>query len=189
MEPRKSYVQVQVLKRLEFSPALKLLIGIPTFAALTALAAQVRVPLSFTPVPVTLQVFTVLLAGGMLGGLGGAASMALYLGLGASGLPLFAGPAGLAVLSGPTGGYVLAFPAAAALVGLLSEPRAGFARTALAAFAGVGVIYLGGTLWMGCVLHVGLLKALQLGALPFIGVDALKALAAAAVACSARRQV
>lgn len=189
MHPGKSEVKVQALRRFEVSPALRLVIGIPTFAALTALAAHARLPLPFTPVPVTMQVFTVLLAGGMLGGFGGAASMALYLALGVLGLPLFAGPAGLAVLSGATGGYILAFPAAAALVGLLTERYSGFAKTSLASFAGVGLIYLGGTLWMGCVLGVGIGKALQLGAFPFIGVDLLKALAAAGLGCWYKKSI
>ncbi len=73
------------------------------FALLTALSAQVVIPLGFTPVPITGQTFAVLLAGGLLGARRGAASQALYLGLGAIGLPFFAeGTGGWEVVTGLT---------------------------------------------------------------------------------------
>ena len=78
---------------------------------LTALAAQIRIPLPFTPVPITLQVLVVLAAGYLLTPLAAAGGMALYLGLGAAGVPLFSGGlAGLGVLGGFTGGYLLSYP-------------------------------------------------------------------------------
>ena len=83
--------------------------------------AQVRIPLPFTPVPITGQTFAVLLVGAVLGSRRGAASLLLYLMQGLVGLPFFAGgTSGLAILLGPTGGYLVGFIVAAYLVGLLA---------------------------------------------------------------------
>src|SRR5689334_15576696 len=98
------------------------LVLIVAASALTALAAQLALPLPFSPVPVTGQTFAVLLTGAALGARRGAAAQLLYLAEGAAGLPVFAGWAGGAhVLLGPTGGYLVAFPFAAAIVGALCE--------------------------------------------------------------------
>src|ERR671916_391327 len=92
------------------------------FSLLTALAAQVVVPLPFTPVPLTGQTFAVLLTGALLGSRLGALAMALYVFEGAIGLPFFRGGAGgFGHFSGVTAGYLLAFPAAAFVTGHLSE--------------------------------------------------------------------
>src|SRR5215467_7736497 len=99
------------------------IIGIVGFAAAVAAASQVAVPLPWTPVPVTLQPMLVVLAGLWLGPVAGAASMALYLLAGASGLPVFTplGAPGIARFFGPTGGYLLAYPAAAYVSGALAR--------------------------------------------------------------------
>ncbi len=87
-----------------------------------ALMAQVRIPLPFTPVPITGQTFAVLLIGAALGSERGAASLLVYLAEGAAGLPAFAGgTSGLAVLVGPTGGYLIGFVFAAYIIGRLAE--------------------------------------------------------------------
>ena len=99
------------------------LAGIVGFAALVALGARLSVPL--WPVPITLQVPFVLLAGALLGARAGAGSMATYLAAGALGLPVFSAGGGPGYFLGPTGGYLVGFVAAAALVGLLAGPRAG----------------------------------------------------------------
>src|SRR3989338_884787 len=94
------------------------------FAALTAVAAQVKIPLSFTPVPITLQTLMVLLSGAMLGARYGALSQFIYLVLGAAGLPVFAGGSGgIASLFGPTGGYLFSYPIAAFIVGYMTESK------------------------------------------------------------------
>ncbi len=160
---------------------IKLLVGIPVFAVLLALSAHVRLPLPFTPVPVTLQVAVVLLAGGVLGVFGGAAAALLYLGMGAVGLPCFAGGVGLGVLSGATGGYLLAFPVASALTGFLALPKHGTWSRRLAPFCGLAVIYAGGFGWLMLALHFSAGKAFVLGVAPFLGVDALKAVCVAAL--------
>ncbi len=131
----------------------------------------------------------VVLAGLVLGPAAGAASMVTYLAAGILGLPVFApvGPPGIARLLGPTGGYLLAYPAAAATAGLLAtglgtRPAAPtFARRAVAAAAGILVLYVGGVAQLA-VLTGSLARALLLGVPPFVAFDALKALAAAALA-------
>src|SRR5256886_8503966 len=123
-------------------------------AALVAVAAQVSIPLPGTPVPMTLQPLAVLFVGGLLGGPLGALSMILYLAMGAAGLPVFTPTVplvGIARLLGPTGGYLLAYPIAAYAVGALLTPggppgvsSTQWVRTALAVFAGLALIHLGG---------------------------------------------
>ena len=94
------------------------------FALLTAVAAQITIPLPWTPVPVTGQTFAVLVAGAALGWRRGAASQLLYVAMGAVGLPFYAdGASGWDGLSGATGGYLVGFVIAAALVGALAERR------------------------------------------------------------------
>jgi biotin transport system substrate-specific component len=149
---------------------------------LVAGMAQVRIPLPFTPVPITGQTFAVLLVGAGLGSKRGATSLALYLLMGLAGLPFFAGGAsGLAILAGPTGGYLIGFVVAAYLVGLLAAR--GLDRripSALLAFlAGEIVIYLFGVVWLS--VYLGLAHAIAAGLLPFLVGDAIKLVAAALV--------
>ncbi len=104
-------------------------------SALVALAAQLRIDLPFSPVPVTGQTFAVLVVGAVLGARLGAAALLTYLVEGLAGLPVFAGgtsawtpsSAGVPVIAGPTAGYLVGFVAAAAIVGALAER--GFDRT------------------------------------------------------------
>ncbi len=154
------------------------------FALLTAAAAQVRVALPFTPVPVTGQTFAVLLTGAALGWRLGAASQLLYVVLGAVGLPFYAGgERGWDVATGATGGYLVGFVLAAALVGALAERR--HDRTLLTAIpamlAGTAVIYVCGVAWLAHVLSVDATRAMELGLVPFVIGDALKLLLAGAL--------
>ena len=92
-------------------------------AVLTGIAAQISIPLPFTPVPISLQTFTVLLAGAALGPIRGAAGMLLYLGVGLAGVPWFSEQrSGWEFASF---GYIVGFVLAAALVGLAGTPRPG----------------------------------------------------------------
>jgi len=164
-------------------------------AALTALAAQARILLPFTPVPITLQVMMVLLSGGLLGSRLGAASQAGYVLLGACGLPVFAvGKGGIAGLTGPTAGYIFGFVAGAFVFGWLLERGArGTALTFAASLAAIACIYLPGWLWLACWMSVagqghGLASALRAGVLPFIVPDLLKAAVATPIVREARRR-
>src|SRR3981081_1740499 len=90
------------------------------FSLLTALAAQIVIPIG--PVPITGSTFAVLLTGALLGSRLGAMAMIIYLVEGASGLPFFyGGTFGFAHLLGPTGGYLVAFPAGAFIAGAFAE--------------------------------------------------------------------
>src|SRR4051812_47452408 len=111
-----------------------------------ALASQFAMPLPGTPVPLTLQPLVVVLAGLLLGPLDAALAMVVYLMAGAAGLPVFApiGAPGIARLVGPTGGYLLAYPIAAAVAGMFGFRQASFITRALAAEAGILVLYVGG---------------------------------------------
>lgn len=163
-------------------------VGVAFFAALTALTARVAIPLPFTPVPVTLQVLAVLLSGLVLGARGGAASQVAYLAAIAAGLPLSArGVGGPAAFLGPTGGYLLAFAPAAFVVGLVAgKGEAAFIRQLLASLIGVLLIYLGGGTWLAVWLGGDLMQAWKLGVAPFLLVDLVKAVLAAAVARGGR---
>jgi biotin transport system substrate-specific component len=156
------------------------------FAALTALAAQVRLPLPFTPVPVTGQTFAVLLCGAALGSRRGAAAQLLYLALGCIGLPVFTG-GGRGLPIGPTGGYILGFIAVAWVVGRLVER--GWdrrLRTALPAMAlGNAVLYLFGLPWLALCVGGPPAKVLALGLWPFLPGDLLKLALAAGLLPSA----
>lgn len=155
-------------------------IGVSLFVLLTALGAFVRIPLPWTPVPITLQTFFVLLAGLALGGTLGILSEACYLAIGALGVPLFAGAAGgLSILTGPTGGYLMAFPIAAWAAGWITgRDKRNWLRTTLALIAGLLVIYALGVTQLAVVLHFGWVKGVQIGVLPFLPGDAVKIVAA-----------
>ena len=143
-------------------------------AVITGIAAQILIKLPFTPVPVTLQTFTVLLSGAALGPLRGGASMLLYLAVGVAGFGWFAeGRSGTAFASF---GYIVAFVVAAAIVGLLA--RRGADRTVLGTVAimvlGNLVIYAIGLPWLMEALGLDLATGLELGVWPFLIGDALK---------------
>ena len=164
-----------------------------TFAAFTALGARVQFHLPFTPVPVTGQVFCVLLAGGVLGARLGFVSQAQYLAAGAAGLPVFAGGGGMHYLLGPTGGYLLAFPVAACAVGTLCRLLGDRGLRALAAaLSGVVVIHMLGACWYAVWItaaggRTDLMAVLSQAVLPFAALDAGKAAIAAAGFSGARR--
>jgi biotin transport system substrate-specific component len=149
-------------------------------SALTALAAQVAIPLPFSPVPVTGQTFAVLLAGAVLGARRAFLAQALYLAEGAAGLPVFAGMAGGAhVLLGPTGGYLLAFPLAAALTGALCERGwdRRFGSMVIAMLLGSAVVFALGL--AGLARFVPARALVSAGLLPFVPGDLAKATFAA----------
>jgi biotin transport system substrate-specific component len=152
------------------------------FSLLTALAAQVVIPLY--PVPITGQTFVVLLTGALLGSRMGAITMIVYLIEGASGLPFFSeGRFGLLHLMGQNGGYLIAFPAAAYVTGAFAEH--GWDRrffTAAAAMAiGSAIIMLSGWAWFSVVMHTSPMLTLYATVIKFIPGDIIKISLAAAV--------
>ncbi len=179
-------------RRLGVTERVRDAVAVIGFALLTALAAQVKFHLGFTPVPITGQTFAVLLAGGTLGMSRGAASQALYWAMGLMGLPFFAGgDGGWESGTGATMGYLAGFIVASALVGYMAERRADRnVITSLAAMTmGSVVIYAMGALWLAFDLGIPVANgddsALALGVTPFLAGDVLKVAIASAVTPSA----
>jgi biotin transport system substrate-specific component len=161
-------------------------------AGLVAAAAQVSIPLPFTPVPITGQTFAVVLVGASLGTVRGTSSLMLYVLAGIAGAPVYAdGAHGWAQITGATGGYLVGFVVAAALVGWLAERGwdRKFSSAVGAMLTGNVVIYLIGLPWLAVVLDTGLEKTLELGLYPFVPGDILKLYLAGALLPSAWRGV
>jgi len=153
------------------------------FAVLTSIGAWISIPI--TPVPVTLQVFFVLLSGAILGSRRGALSQITYLMLGSIGFPIFAGLAsGPGVVVGPTGGYLFGFILGAYLTGRIVEVKQTrrLSWMILSTLSGLLPIYLLGSIWLSVWLNGSLTTVLSIGVLPFLPVDALKACLAALIA-------
>jgi biotin transport system substrate-specific component len=155
-------------------------------SALVAICAHISVPLFFTPVPMTLQPFAVLLLGLLMDPAAAFAALALYLVEGAAGLPVFTpqGPGGTLQLFGATGGYLMSYPFVAALVSSVYRRLRvrNFGTAMISAAAGNLLILAAGAIWMATVLHQHFIHVLSLSVVPFLPGDALKVCAAAAIA-------
>jgi biotin transporter BioY len=164
------------LAPLDFARSTGLVLG---FSLLTALAAQIAIPIG--PVPITGQTFAVLLTGALLGSRLGAMAMVAYLIEGASGLPFFyGGSGGIAHLLGPTGGYLVAFPAAAFITGAFAEHGwdKRFLTAAAAMTIGSALIILSGWAWLSQFMTASI--AFHAGVTKFIVGDIVKIILAAA---------
>src|SRR5213080_2820629 len=149
-----------------------------------ALCARVTIPLPFTPVPLTLQNFGVLLVGLTLGARRGFAALALYLVEGAVGMPVFnpTGLGGVAQLLGPTGGYLLAYPFVAVLAGWIMERgRKTFGRAALAGLLAEVVLFASGISWLVTFTH-SFAQAIRFGLYWFVFAEVIKIMSAAGIA-------
>lgn len=161
-------------------------------SAFVAACSHVALPLYFTPVPLTLQPFAVLLVGLLLAPRLAAGTLLAYLAEGAIGLPVFtpglAGTSGLAHLFGPTGGYLLAYPAAALLISYLwRRSQRGFVSALASAALGNLLILSVGALWLAALTHASSQVILTQSFFPFLPGDALKVAAAAAIAAGWQR--
>jgi biotin transport system substrate-specific component len=154
-----------------------------------ALCARIALPLPFTPVPLTLQNFGVLLVGLSLGSRRGFVALALYLAEGLMGMPVFSptGPGGVAQLLGPTGGFLLAYPFVAGIAGWIFEQATAenatrsFARAAIACLLAEIYLFVGGLSWLAILTH-SFTQALRFGLYWFIFAEIIKIMSAAAVA-------
>ena len=171
-----------ILKReIVVSKAWSRIIAVMVFVTLISLGAFVRVPLPFTPVPVTLQTFFVLLSAALLGANLGAAVPSIYIFLGLLGLPIFAGAgSGLFYLLGPTGGYIVGFIFASLFAGRLIKYGKGNIFTVFSILFIADLIILScGVLWLHFLFRYPLNKLLLIGFIPFLPGDLLKVFSAA----------
>jgi biotin transport system substrate-specific component len=160
------------------------------FTALTVVFAQIVIPLPFTPVPFSMAVFAVYLTGALLPMGWAAAAQAVYLLLGAAGLPVYGGfSGGVGVLAGPTGGYLLTYPLMALLVAAAARAarRKTWAVLAGGMLCALAVCYLGGSLWYCATAHVTWQKSAVLTILPFLPFDLVKIALCAPLAAALNR--
>jgi biotin transport system substrate-specific component len=155
-----------------------------------ALCARVTVPLPFTPVPLTLQNFGVLVVALLLGSRRGFAALALYLVEGAFGLPVFnpAGPGGIAQILGPTGGFLMAYPLVAFIAGWIYEHTSRrFGWAVLSGVAAEIALFIGGLSWLAVLTH-SVSTAIKYGLYWFVFAEVIKVLMAAGVASRQNRR-
>lgn len=160
---------------------------------LVAACAHVSLPLPFTPVPLTLQTFAVILIGMLLGPVAGFSAMVLYLTEGAAGLPVFSPhePDGIVHLLGPNGGFLFSYPLAAAIAGWTVRGTAfvgsRFVRAVLAGVAASIAVFALGAGWLAHFAHLSGVSAWHLAVAPFLPGDAVKITAAAGIFSSLER--
>ena len=160
-------------------------------SAVIAVCARLVLPLPFTPIPLSLANFGVLLVGLTLGSRRGFAAAALYLAWGSMGFPVFspAGLGGVAQLFGPTGGYLMAYPAVAFVAGWLSERGiASLGRNIIAGLVAELILFGAGTAWLAAVTQ-SWERALAFGVLPFFFAEVMKVMVAAALARGLQRTI
>jgi biotin transport system substrate-specific component len=163
-----------------------LVVGASLFVAL---CARITIPLPFTPVPLTVQNFGVLLVGLTLGSRRGFAALALYLAEGAIGMPVFnpTGVGGLAQLLGATGGFLLAYPFVAWVAGYVMEHgRKTFARAALGGLLGEVLLFTSGLAWLSVLTH-SVAQAFRWGLYWFLFAEVIKVMMAAGIAARWQR--
>ena len=158
-------------------------LGVVGFAVALAIAAQVRIPLPFTPVPITLQTFMLYTGAAWLGTRVAQPGLALYVGVALLGAPVMSGfRGGMAAFAGATGGYILGwFVAAFVVARLLDGRQKSTAQTALAMAAGSAIILSCGALHLALLLDLSPQQAFLMGVAPFLPGDALKILTASAI--------
>ncbi len=157
------------------------------FTALTAICSWISIPLPFTPVPVNLATFAVMLSGCILGPVYGTLAQIVYVLLGAIGAPVFSGGAGgLGIIAGPTGGYIICYMILAAVCGFIthmnsSAAKPSIVKIALAMILGTLLLYTAGTIWFMYVTGNKILPSLMMCVVPYLPGDALKMIVGIAI--------
>jgi len=171
-------MDIALKKEIILDKTLSRILGVIVFVILTSLGAFVRIPLPFTPVPITLQTLFVLLSASFLGGNLGSITQLSYIFLGVGGLPIFTGAgSGLTYLAGPTAGYLFGFVLASFFAGnLIKHAKNNLFLILAIVFAADLMILFCGTLWLKFIFGYPVTKLFLMGFLPFIPGDLLKAI-------------
>lgn len=149
------------------------------FTAITAIMAQIAIPLPFSPVPITMQPFAIFMAAIILGSRLGFISQLIYVLLGAIGIPVFTGfSGGLGVIMGPTGGFIIGFPIMAFIIGKISDKKMNMAINVAIMIAGILACYSIGVVQLSYVTGMDISKSIAVGALPYIPFDIVKVVVA-----------
>jgi biotin transport system substrate-specific component len=165
-------------------------LGVAVFVVLTSLGGFVRIPLPFTPVPLTLQTFFVLLGAAFLGSRLGVFTQLSYLLLGVMGLPIFSGAgSGMLYLFGPTGGYLAGFVLASIFIGRFIRQAQGLASVFAVFCLADFILLVSGLIWLKLILGYPLSRLLVIGFLPFVPGDLVKVFIASGIYLSLRQRV
>ncbi|OPJ64432.1 biotin transporter BioY [Clostridium oryzae] len=160
------------------------------FAAITCVLAQISIQLPFSPVPFTLQVMAVYLAGVILGGKRGFISQLVYVALGAIGVPVFANfTGGASIILGPTGGFVIAFPFMALIAGYSTNKYKSKIYIVIAMIIALLFCYIFGAVWLSVIGKMSFTSALKVAVLPFILFDAVKIVIVAIIGLNVRTRI
>lgn len=160
------------------------------FASITAILAQVSIPIPFSTVPLTMQVFAVTISGVILGAKRGFISQLIYVMLGAIGMPVFAQmTGGVHIIVGYTGGFIMAFPIMALVIGIISDKFKKLNYILLAMGFALLINYIIGTAWYSLISGVGFKEGFIACVVPFIAVDIIKVFFAATVGVNVKKRV
>lgn len=160
------------------------------FAALTAVLSQISIPIPFTTVPLTMQIFAVALVGIILGAKNGFISMIIYLLLGSIGMPVFAElSGGIGILLGPTGGFLLGYPFMAFIIGFVSQRYHYKVYIFIGMILGLVVDYLMGTIIFSLAMRTSIYESLLMCVLPFILLDMIKIILATSVGITINKRI
>lgn len=160
------------------------------FASVTSVLAQISIPLPFTAIPLTMQVFAVALSGVVLGSKKGFISQLIYILMGAIGVPVFAQMrGGISVVLGPTGGFLLVFPIMALIIGYFSEKFKKPIYIMFGMIIGLTLDYLGGTLIFMIITKSSFIQGIMACVVPFIVLDLVKIAMATVIGVSVKQRV
>ncbi|GAA0704307.1 biotin transporter BioY [Paraclostridium ghonii] len=160
------------------------------FASITAILAQIAIPLPFSTVPLTMQVFAVTISGVIIGAKKGFISQVIYILLGAIGMPVFAQMSGGAgIIFGYTGGFIMAFPLMALLIGYISEKYNSISAIMISMILALIINYTIGTLWYSFVAGVGFMEGFMVCVVPFILIDLVKVGLATTIGLTIKKRI
>ncbi|MEI6100601.1 MAG: biotin transporter BioY [Eubacteriales bacterium] len=160
------------------------------FAALTVIFSAISLPIPLSPVPFSLAIVAIFLAGALLPKNQAALAQIVYILLGVIGLPVFSKmQGGLGVIAGPTGGYIIAYPIMAYIIALIIEKarKRIFLAYFLSMICALALCYMLGTLWLSVETHLTFSAALAAGVIPFIIPDIIKAVLSSLLAVALYR--